>query len=820
MKRRTAILTAATMTPFAVPAIAQAQTFIGQNFAASQWDPNIPRVADTNGAVGGDYFVELINPAYKVYRKSDGALVQSSTHNAFWAAAGAPPLPDRAFDPRVLYDPYARRWYALAADGFDPAAPSPGPNNFLFAVSNSSDPTAGWKAFSIDSDSNNDRWVDFPMLGYNRDVVTLSGVMFNVGTTSGAVNSTFVVIPKSDLLAATPTVANATKIEEITGTSIGFAVQPAVDQDNGSLPLPLLSNFNATNLKRPRVVGTPTSPSIDNAPANLIGITTNAAAPDADQPGPKPNLSTFSTRFLQNPVLNNGDLWGVHHVNVNGRAALRWYRIDNATNALIESGYVSDPTMAYIYPSIAVNDFGDVVIGMSGTAPETASDPDGTFVSAFAVVGKTVGGVTTFGTPFITKEGVSDFVQLDGIGRNRWGDYSATTNDPADPSIFWTIQEYVHATDVWGTQVTEIIIPQPGQVRWKDPASGSYGTSANWFGGAAPASTSHVIFSRATNPGGQGYTVSFASGQAVDRLSVRQGKVTLDLNGSTITATNSSDATPGLAVGEFGGTPQLNLVGGTVLADHALVGNDGVINIDGGGAALHVSQTFRVRDRGIVNFNSGIMSTGLLDVTGGRVNVAATGGAKVLRTTAVQTTSGARIDLTTNAMTVDYAPADGSPLLDVKAQIASAYASGAWDGPGIATSHGNASQFGLGYGEASALSTVPPVFGTVDDTSVLVRFTRYGDADLNGAVSLDDFNRLASGFGSTSAVWTQGDFTYDARVNLDDFNRLAGNFGLSALGPEVTPQDWSSLAAAVPEPGCGAVILAYGMMARRRRRPH
>src|SRR5687768_11708591 len=99
MKRRIAILTAATMTPLAVPVIAQAQTFIGQNFAASQWDPNIPRVADTNGAVGGDYFVELINPAYKVYRKSDGALVQSSTHNAFWTAAGAPLLPDRAFDP-------------------------------------------------------------------------------------------------------------------------------------------------------------------------------------------------------------------------------------------------------------------------------------------------------------------------------------------------------------------------------------------------------------------------------------------------------------------------------------------------------------------------------------------------------------------------------------------------------------------------------------------------------------------------------------------------------------------------------------------------
>jgi len=182
--------------------------------------------------------------------------------------------------------------------------------------------------------------------------------------------------------------------------------------------------------------------------------------------------------------------------------------------------------------------------------------------------------------------------------------------------------------------------------------------------------------------------------------------------------------------------------------------------------------------------------------------------------------SAARLDLTNNALVIDYAHGAPSPLGTVKDLIQEGYHAGAWDGNGIATSHGNASQFGLGYGEASALTTIPPVFGGVDASTVLVRFTRYGDADLNGAVNLDDFNRLASSFGSTSAVWTQGDFTYDARVNLDDFNRLAGNFGLSALGPEVTPQDWSNLAAAVPEPEWGAVMLAYGMMSRRRRRPH
>jgi hypothetical protein len=68
----------------------------------------------------------------------------------------------------------------------------------------------------------------------------------------------------------------------------------------------------------------------------------------------------------------------------------------------------------------------------------------------------------------------------------------------------------------------------------------------------------------------------------------------------------------------------------------------------------------------------------------------------------------------------------------------------------------------------------------VDDTSVLVRYTRYGDHDLSGTVNLDDLNRLASNFGQTDRSWSQGDSDYNGIVNLDDFNRLAANCGGTA----------------------------------------
>jgi len=36
--------------------------------------------------------------------------------------------------------------------------------------------------------------------------------------------------------------------------------------------------------------------------------------------------------------------------------------------------------------------------------------------------------------------------------------------------------------------------------------------------------------------------------------------------------------------------------------------------------------------------------------------------------------------------------------------------------------------------------------------------TRVGDANLDGTVNLQDFNRVASNFGSSSGLWSCGDF--------------------------------------------------------------
>jgi len=81
---------------------------------------------------------------------------------------------------------------------------------------------------------------------------------------------------------------------------------------------------------------------------------------------------------------------------------------------------------------------------------------------------------------------------------------------------------------------------------------------------------------------------------------------------------------------------------------------------------------------------------------------------------------------------------------------------------------------------------------------------------LSGSVNLDDFTRLAAGFG-TPGTWTSGDFNYDGFTNLDDFTALAANFGL------IVPADLPR-GSAVPEPSLGLAVLAFTASMNRRRR--
>jgi len=58
---------------------------------------------------------------------------------------------------------------------------------------------------------------------------------------------------------------------------------------------------------------------------------------------------------------------------------------------------------------------------------------------------------------------------------------------------------------------------------------------------------------------------------------------------------------------------------------------------------------------------------------------------------------------------------------------------------------------------------------TVDDSAVLVKYTYYGDTDLNGRVNFDDYVRTDNGFNNHLSGWFNGDFDFNGQVNFDDY---------------------------------------------------
>lgn len=173
-----------------------------------------------------------------------------------------------------------------------------------------------------------------------------------------------------------------------------------------------------------------------------------------------------------------------------------------------------------------------------------------------------------------------------------------------------------------------------------------------------------------------------------------------------------------------------------------------------GATRIHAGGTLRLREGGIAT-----LQTYILDITG-------TG----------------TLDVVDNGLVV-LSGGPPSPLLQIQSWISTGYNAGSWTGSGITSSLAAITSNGaVGYAESSALPTIPPIFEASGSSSVHVRYTIYGDADLSGDVDSDDFNRQAAAFGTTNRPWSDGNFNFDALglVSSDDFNLLASNFGLAA----------------------------------------
>lgn len=156
-----------------------------------------------------------------------------------------------------------------------------------------------------------------------------------------------------------------------------------------------------------------------------------------------------------------------------------------------------------------------------------------------------------------------------------------------------------------------------------------------------------------------------------------------------------------------------------------------------------------------------------------------------LITTGLDIGAAATLDINDNSLVIDYTAT--SPIAAISAALASGYAAGAWTGLGIRSSTAAASggTRSIGYGEANAIfqGAFPATFSnvSVDATSVLIRSTIPGDANLDGSVGFDDLLLLTQFYGQSNQTWAQGNLNYDAtgNVDFDDLLIVSQNYGTS-----------------------------------------
>jgi len=473
-----------TPTVKAAPAIGTAFAGITHQNEKSELGYSFVFPPDTQGAIGPNHFVEMVNGSVTVFNRS-GARVGGArvTLDDFFTVGSFPR--NGAFDPRLFFDRRSGRWLASCLE-FNTVAD----NDVILAVSRTSDPTGVWDKYVIP--------VGDPPVGgtsFFSDYVTMgtddNGVYFGIviAPSSGPFTVKIVCTPKAPLLAGSPSLGAVTEfsgISDVTGN-----VQPAlrIDAAGPSDPAWFVGSRRFLDGLSVRTVtwsgGVPTLSGIQNVFLTQIGSPLVAPAS-----GSSPSLDATSSRTLC-AVVRNNQLWTTRNIGVNitgsanvlpggttdaDRTGAEWIQLNlsGAVATLGQNGRIFDNAATtprfFFYPAVTVNGQGHAVVGFNASRGSE-------FAGAYVCSRVPTDPPGTMGPVTLLKAGEASYVRTDTAGRNRWGDYSYSSVDPLDDQSIWTIQEFAGSgsSDNWATWIAKVLAPAP---TLNNPSgSGGAGTS-------------------------------------------------------------------------------------------------------------------------------------------------------------------------------------------------------------------------------------------------------------------------------------------------------------------------------------------------------
>ena len=537
---------------------------------------------DTNGDVGGDYYVQTVNTSLAVYNKTSGAILYGPTDiNTLWQGTGTMCESHNDGDPVVLYDHLADRWL-ISQFALDFDAPD---FHQCIAISQTNDPTGAY--YLYDFQYSTTKMNDYPKFGVWPDGYYMSVNQFDPTDEWSWAGQGVAVFERDQMIQGNPAqmisfdmFATHPELGGMLPANLDGPAPPAgapnyfvmfdddawegVTQDQLEVWAFHVDWNTTTNSSFTHVVDLPTDPFVSE-------ICPGYARSCIPQPDTSVGLDTITDRLMyrlqyrnfgdhQSMVVNHSVLVesepaDPHSVDApSGRAGVRWYHLqkDGAEWHINQQGtYAPADDINRWMGSIAMDQDENIALGYSVSSSSVypgirytgrlAGDPLGTMPQAEGTIIAGSGSQTH--------------------SASRWGDYSSMSVDPTDGCTYWYTTEYMPTTGSapWQTRIasfkfsgcgaagapvahftgTPITGPAPLTVNFIDQSTG---TPTSWAWDFGDGTTSTVQNPSHTYAAVGAYTVSLTATNASGS------------NTETKTDYISVQA-PAIPVADFTGTP-------------------------------------------------------------------------------------------------------------------------------------------------------------------------------------------------------------------------------------------------------------------------
>ena len=409
---------------------------------------------DTNGAVGANDFVQMVNSSFAVYSKAGAVRYGPANINTVWSGFGGVCQTTNQGDPVVVYDRVANR-FVISQFAF--TSTSAGPFDECIAVSQTSDPTGAWYRYAFVI--SNTAFDDYPKLGVWPDGYYASFNMFTGGQTYAGPEA--VAFERNAMLTG-----GTARFQ--TRAPLGSSASPLLPSDfDGTIAPPAGAPNYFVDMNSPMDIY---KYHVDwNTPANstfTLGSTVTPAAftqfcgasgTCVPQPGTTQQLDSLGDRLMfrlaYRRFADGHESLVVNHAAQasGGQGGVRWYEIRNpaGTASIFQQGtYAPDSTNRWM-GSVAMDQAGDIGLGYSVSS--STVNPGIRYTGR--LVGDALGTMPQGEGTILTGSGHQTTF-------SRWGDYADMTVDPADDCTFWFTTEYNNSNALaWSTRIASFKFP-------------------------------------------------------------------------------------------------------------------------------------------------------------------------------------------------------------------------------------------------------------------------------------------------------------------------------------------------------------------------